>query len=251
MRIGFIKFFICAFIILFAGYAYGLMQKNPQIGQVHAQSEWGPSCPNATYPNNSFPNQCPAGRPPAGGAICATSSNFNVTIDGNIPIGQKFVIDIEPVNGQLVCSDVTCLKRNTTYNTPDGYNGISYNVTLDQIGCSGAACDNNYMVTAVFAEPFIRPELNCPNPAPWTGIIHNGTPNDVHFTINCETLPTPTPVPPTATPTPTTPPGVTPASPPTPTNTPSPTPTTIPPPPQTVCPTVPTVIPVITCPNCQ
>lgn len=200
MRKKLFKYFIAIFIVFCLGY-FAATSKIPEVNKVNAQSEWGPNCPNATYPGNSFPNQCPAGQPPAGGALCATASNFNVTIDGNIPVGQKFVIDIQPVNGQLICSDVTCLKRAVTYNTPDGYNGTSYNVTLDQIGCSGSACDNNYRVTVSFAQPYIQPTLNCPNPTPWTGVIHNGSPNNVHVPIHCE-APAPTcPVVPTVIPT--------------------------------------------------
>lgn len=240
---------------------------------------WGASCTNSPGPNYHI---CPATGQAFSG--CVQSAMFNVSIAGTrIPPGQKFSVSIAPSDGSgSVCSAVTCLRRTTGYTT-DGWAGSPLSATLDQIGCAtSGTCTNSFRVQVRFAQPYIDPSLNCPNPPDVIIDIQNGISKPANFNIVCDApthtpspivtkplSPTPTltrtPTPtvtktPTLTPKPivTLPPNVTATIPPAATKTPTPIVTKTPTPTLTITPTVNPVCPVpatpvvrVTCPLCS
>lgn len=183
-----LKIFLVTFV-LFIGVA--LIQRDSPLVKTACAAGWGASCSNSY---GSTYHICP--RTGASFSGCIQSADFNVHINGTgIPRGQKFRIQIYPSDGSgSVCSDVTCLNRTADYVTPTGWDGSQYNVTLDQIGCSSGACRNDYTVKVTFAEPYIDPTLNCPNPSDFTTTIQNGVPRDANFNIQCQAPPPVCPV---------------------------------------------------------
>lgn len=177
------------FVLSLMVVGFSLIKGENPIVQRACATLWGSCNPDPAY------QICPRTGAAFGG--CVDSAMFNVTINGtNIPPGQTFQIDIFPTDGSGdVCSSVTCLKRTTSF-TSTGWTGSAYSVLLDQIGCATAGtCSNAYTVQVRFAQPYIDPTLNCPDP-PNVLIpnIQNGVSQAANFIINCQApVPTPTP----------------------------------------------------------
>ena len=151
-------------------------------------AKWG-GCPEAV-------GQCPSGLIIS---ACVNSVEFHATINGtNIPRGQKFTVDIYPIDGSLTCSDVTCLVRELRNFKTDSWAGSALRYSFDKIGCSSGACNNNYNVR-VYISPSdaLSGSQYCQigNPIQSWNPIQNATSRDFTFTFNCTPPPTNTPTP--------------------------------------------------------